>query len=186
MKKLVEQTCLRAAFAALIGLGCVGGAQAETTQGQRLVAPAEAPLNRIMASLIDYKAFRISSAGFHQLVTSYCQRTDQQKDEYGVDAAYRCDAGTGIRNMKITTREGAATPTNYVMAIQLFLAADRYAPLKAQMQSRLGKPTKSGKDFVRYVYAGDKKLSRLGTPVISLSREDEQTVGFSVALEQGP
>lgn len=139
-----------------------------------------------MASLIDYKAFRLSSDGFHQLVTPYCKRTYRQQDEYGVDAEYRCDAGTGITGMKIITREGTAKPAHYVMAIQLFLAADRYAPLKSQMQARLGKPSKSGKDFVRYVHAGDQALDKLGTPVISLSREDAQTVGFSVALEQGP
>lgn len=39
---------------------------------------------------------------------------------------------------------------------------------------------------MRYEYAADKELNKLGTPVISLSREDEQTVGYSIALEQGP
>lgn len=171
-------------MAALVAVGCTCGVQAEVLLGQGMAAPANAPLDRIMAPLIDYKAFRLSSDGFDRLVTPYCKRTDRQKSEYGVDAEYSCDAGTGITEMKISTREGTAK--NYVMYIQLFLAADRYAPLKSQMQSRLGKPKKSGKDFVRYVYAGDKELSKMGTPVISLSREDEQTVGFSIALEQGP
>lgn len=171
-------------MAALVGIACTCGAQAEVAQGQGVTAPIDAPLDRIMASPIDYKAFRLSSDGFHRLVTPYCKRTDRQKSEYGVDAEYRCDAATGITEMKLSTREGSVK--NYVMYIQLFLTADRYAPLKSQMLSRLGKPKKSGKDFVRYVYAGDKELSKLGRPVISLSREDEQTVGFAIALEQGP
>lgn len=186
MMRFVEQTLLRATLAASVGFGCASGAQAELAPGQGTATPADAPFNRIMASLIDYKVFRLSSDRFHQMVTPYCKRTDRQKDEHGVDAEYRCDAMTGITEMKISTREGAATDRNYVMFIQLFLAADRYAPFKSRMQSRLGKPTKSGKDFVRYVYARDKELSKMGTPVISLSREDEQTVGFSIALEQGP
>lgn len=174
------RTAPRAAMAAILGVGCMSGAQA---QG---MAPADTPLNRIMAPLIDYRAFRLSSDKFHQLVTPYCKRTDRRKDEHGVDAEYRCDAGTGITGMKISTREGARSPAHYVMVIQLFLTPDRYAPLKSQMQARLGKPNRSGKDFVRYIYSGDQALDQLGTPVISLAREDEQTVGFSVALEQGP
>jgi len=184
--RFVEQTVLRATLAASFGFGCAGGAQAGLAPGQGTAAPVDAPFDRIMASLIDYKVFRLSSDRFHQMVTPYCKRTDRQKDEHGVDAAYRCDAMTGITEMKISTREGPTTGKNYVMFIQLFLATDRYASSNSQMQSRLGKPTKSGKDFVRYVYAGDKELNKMGTAVISLSREDEQTVGFSIALEQGP
>jgi len=185
MMHFVGQTFLRATLAAPLGFGCTSVAHAET-QEQRTAAPADGPLNRIIAPLIDYKAFRLSSDGFHQLVTPYCKRTDQQKDEHGTDAEYRCDAGTGIAEMKISTRDGPASSKNHVMYIQLFLAADRYAPIKSQMQSKLGKPKKSSKDFVRYVYTGDKELNKMGTPVISLSREYEQTVGFSIALEQGP
>ncbi|MCD2517391.1 hypothetical protein LQ564_13835 [Massilia sp. G4R7] len=175
----------RAALAAVIGFAAVGCAQAEGEQPQK-AAVAQAPLDRIMASLIDYKAFRMNSDSFDKLVTPDCKRTDRQKDEHGVDAEYSCDPKTGITEMKISTREGATPAKNYVMYIQLFLKPDRFNPLKSQIQGKLGKPKKSGKDFVRYEYSGDKELSKLGTPVISLSREDEQTVGFAVALEQGP
>jgi hypothetical protein len=88
--------------------------------------------------------------------------------------------------MKISTREEKAASRNYVMYIQLLLAADCYGSLKSQMQRKLGRPKKSGKEFIRYVYTGDRELNKLGTPVISLSLEDEQTAGFVVALEQGP
>lgn len=186
MMRLMEHSFKHAALAVMIGLAAAGCAQAEGEAAAKPAASAQAPLDRIMASLIDYKAFRLNSEGFDKLVTPDCKRTDRQKDEHGVDAEYSCDAKTGITEMKISTREGATPAKNHVMYIQLFLAADRYAPLKSQLQGKLGKPKKSGKDFVRYEYNGDKELSKLGTPVISLSREDEQTVGYSIALEQGP
>lgn len=185
MMRFVAHGFKRAALAAVIGCAAVGCAQAEGEAPQKAPS-AQAPLDRIMASLIDYKAFRMSSDSFDKLVTPDCKRTDRQKDEYGVDAEYSCAAGTGITEMKISTREGATPAKNYVMYIQLALRPDRYAPLKSQIQGKLGKPKKGGKDFVRYEYNGDKELSKLGTPVIGLSQEDEQTVGFSVALEQGP
>ncbi len=160
------------------------GAPSAAEQG--LLAPGQAPLDRIMAGLIDYQAFRLGSEAFERLVAPSCKRSDRQQDAHGVNAEYRCDRATGILEMKISTREGAATPRPYVMFIQLLLAADRFAPIKAQMQARLGKPTASGKDYVRYVYTGDRELVGHGTPVIGLSREDAQTVSFMVGLEQGP
>ena len=167
-------------------LGAPSASEQRLLEKKHAQAAAQAPLDRIMASLIDYKVFRMNSDSFDRLVAPDCKRTDRQKDEHGVDAEYSCAASTGITEMKISTREDATPAKSYVMYIQLFLKPDRYAPLKSALQGKLGKPKKSGKDFVRYEYTGDKELGKLGTPVISLSREDDQTVGFSVALEQGP
>lgn len=187
MMRFIKQSWASGVIVAAWGLACGGVVHAETVAQPTKTAPsAGAPIERIMESLIDYKAFRWSSKDFDQVVAPYCKRTEQRQYGHGVDAEYQCDAATGISEMKISTQENAAASTSYMMYIQVALGPDRYAPLKMKMQNKLGKPKNSAKDFVRYVYNGDKELSKRGTPVISLAREDEETVVFEIGLEQGP
>lgn len=150
-------------------------------------AATHAPLAKIMESLADTRAFRLTSAQFDQVVAPYCQQTKRKADRYSVVARYRCDASTGISVIKIDSRENAKSPSKHMMYVTMFLSADRFAPLKAQMLAKLGKPKKNDKDSLYWTYTADKELNRYGNPSFTLSRDtSDDSTTFQLALEQGP
>lgn len=150
-------------------------------------APVPQALSNVIAALGDFKALRMKSAQFETLVAPYCKRMDHAVDEYSVRDEYRCQPGTGITAITVDSRNENTPGKNYVMYVAIDLKLDHYAGVREQLTGKLGRTTKSDKDFVYWTYRGDKALNRLGNPAIMLSRDAaERTASFTLALEQGP
>jgi len=151
------------------------------------IPPVPQALTNVIAALGDFKSLRMKSAQFETLVTPYCKRTDHAVEEYGVRDEYKCQPGSGITAITFDSRNENTPGKNYVMYVAVDLQLDHYAGVREQLTGKLGRTTKTDKDFVYWTYRGDKALNRLGNPAIMLSRDAaERTASFTLALEQGP
>lgn len=151
------------------------------------VAVAAQAAETIVTTLATHKTFRMTLAEVEKLLTPYCKKTSSNEDTYDQQAEYTCGKESGIRDIRIGERKNNKQAGTFIQYLSLSLAPDSYAPWKKQLEVQLGRPDKSGKDFLSWSYTADKKLNTIGYPVISLTQDGKQkSTTFNLGVEAGP
>lgn len=150
------------------------------------VTDVQQPLEKIVTTLAEEKAFRTKTADFERLIEPYCKRTYSDIDEIDTLAQYACDKDTGISKIKLDERKDVKQGGNFIMYISMDISVDAYASFRSLGEKKRGKPSKSGKDYVTWNYTQDKKLHSIGNPVLHLSRNTSgNKTSLNLAIEQG-
>lgn len=144
--------------------------------------------DRIVTSLADHSAFRMTSADLDALLAPFCKKTSDRAFETMIVRRYSCSSAAGLAEIRMDSREGFVPPLpNYMMTISVDFSIDKYAGVKTQIEKKLGRGKQRSKDFIEWRYGADKALNEAGNPVINLSRDSsDHSASLHVALEQGP
>ncbi len=154
--------------------------------GDEGVIDKKTAIVKIVELLGDYRAFRLTSASIEDVVGKYCHRSHEIIEVDEVLYEYRCDPVTGIKQFKLDSKEGGSH-ANHIFSIFVNFSANNYSLVKGTMEKKLGRATKSGKNFSSWKYRADKELNEIGNPVLSVSRDlSDNTADFQIGLEQGP
>lgn len=146
------------------------------------------PFERIVTTLADYRAFRMTSAELDALLAPFCKKTSDKAIETMIVRRYSCSSAAGLADIRMDSHEGLGPPLpNYMMTLSADFSIDKFAGVKTQVEKKLGRGKQRSKDFIEWRYGADKALNEAGNPVINLSRDSsDKSASLTVALEQGP
>lgn len=180
----MQQQRLFIALTSAVTLACLMGAcKAETAA---VAMPATKPLETIIATVASNKTFRTKGDDLEKVLAPYCKKSDTRVIETDTRLKFICNKESDITELKVIERANDQQG-RFIFSLVMMLPLESYAALKTQTQKQLGKPARSGANYLTWRYAGDKRLNAIGNPMFRLERFDaEKVTMFEMGIEAGP
>lgn len=167
-----------ATFACLLG-----ACKAETAARP---VPATKPLETIIAAIANNKTFRMTGDELEKVLAPYCTKSDTRVEQTDTRVKFVCTKESDITELKFIERSDNKQG-RFIFSLVMLLPAESFARLKTQTQQQLGRPARSGTNYLTWSYKADKRLNALGNPNFRLERfEAEKVTMFGMGIEEGP